>query len=55
MKMLLKAGGGEIGVRSQFRTIAFPERKNTHTKLGSDPNFTAPSFQQRPQSAKANE
>jgi hypothetical protein len=53
MKMLLQAGGSEIGVRAQFRIVAFPERKNTHTKLGSDPNFTAPSFQQRPRSESA--
>jgi hypothetical protein len=53
MKMLLKIGGGEIGVRSQVRTTVFPEQNTANTKLGSDPNFFAFNFQQRPRSEKA--
>ncbi len=55
MKMQLRIGGGEIGVRSQFRTITFPEHNNVNTKLGSDPNFPAANFHQRPRRAKADE
>jgi hypothetical protein len=51
--MLLKIGSGEIGVRSQFRTTVFPEQNTANTKLGSDPNFSARSFQQHPRSEEA--
>jgi hypothetical protein len=53
MNVLLKIGGGEIGVRSQFRTTVFPEQNTANTKLGSDPNFFAFNFQQCRRSEKA--
>jgi hypothetical protein len=53
MKMFLQIGGGEIGVRSQFRREAFPERNNAHTKLGSDPNFPGSNLPKRRPSEEA--
>jgi soluble lytic murein transglycosylase-like protein len=38
----------EIGVRSQFRTIAQPEHNNAHTKLCSDLNFSVSEAKKQP-------